>query len=124
MSDYRKTVALQQQKAAATRTEELPWPPGFEATAETHEQLGDEYLKKGNSVAAFTEYERSLRKDPQRTTARYKIGMLFLGRGLPDEALKDFEEYPCKGTERCVCALWARQGTFPSGKAGSRKGRS
>ena len=67
-------------------------PPGFEATADTHEQLGDNYLRKGNSVAAFTEYERSLRKDPSETTARYKIGMLFLDRGLPEEALKEFEQ--------------------------------
>ena len=90
--DYKKMVALQQQRASAPLAKEQPLPPGYEATAETHEQLGDEYLRQGNAVAAFTEYERSLRKDPLRTTARYKIGMLFLGRGLPEEALKEFEQ--------------------------------
>jgi tetratricopeptide (TPR) repeat protein len=105
--DYTQMVALQQQRAHATRAEEPPLPPGLAATADTHEQLGDEYLKKGNSIAAFTEYERSLRKDPQRMTARYKIGMLFLGRGLAEEALKEFEQI-LAGNPRNASAHYGR----------------
>jgi tetratricopeptide (TPR) repeat protein len=91
-SDYKKMMALQQQRASATKAEEPPLPAGYEATAETHEQMGDTYLRQGNSVAAFTEYQKSLEKDPLRMTARYKIGMLLLSRGLLEEALKEFEQ--------------------------------
>ena len=45
-SDYKQMVALQQQRASATKAAEPPLPPGFEVTAETHEQLGDEYLRE------------------------------------------------------------------------------
>jgi len=91
-SDYKKMVALQQQKASATKAEEPSLPAGYEATAETHEKLGDAYIKQGDSVAALTEYQKSLEKDPLRTTSKYKIGMLFLGRGLPEDAIAEFEQ--------------------------------
>jgi len=90
--DYKKMVDLQQRKASAIQAEEPPLPEGYEATAETHEKMGDNYIRQSNSVDALTEYQRSLAKDPLRTTAQYKIGMLFLGRGLPEEALKEFEQ--------------------------------
>ena len=120
--DYKQMVALQQQRASATKAEEPPLPPGFEATAETHEQLGDEYLKKGNSVAAFTEYERSLRKDSQRMTARYKIGMLFLGRGLPEEALKEFEQILAKEPRDASAHYGRARVRFLQGKPDLTKG--
>ncbi len=91
-SDYKKMLSVQQQKASATKAEEAPLPQGFEVTPATHEQLGDTYVRQGNAVAAFTEDQRSLEKDPLRTTARYKMGMLFLSRGLPEDALKEFEQ--------------------------------
>jgi Tfp pilus assembly protein PilF len=90
--DYKKMVDLQQRKASAIKAEEPSLPAGYEATAETHEKLGDAYIRQGDSVAALTQYKRSLEKDPLRTTAQYKIGMLFLGRGLPVDALAEFEQ--------------------------------
>ena len=90
--DYKKMVDLQQRKASAIKAEEPALPAGYEATAETHEKLGDAYIRQGDSVAALTEYQRSLEKDPVRTTAKYKIGMLFLGRGLTEDALTEFEQ--------------------------------
>jgi Flp pilus assembly protein TadD len=91
-SDYKEMLAVQQQKASAPAVKAQPLPPGFEATAETHEQFGDDYLRQGNEIAAFTEYEKSLQKDPLRTTARYKTAMLFLSRGLPEDAIKELEQ--------------------------------
>lgn len=94
--DYKKMVDLQQRKASAMKAEEPVLPADFEATAETHERMGDAYLRQGDYAAAFTEYQRSLEKDPLRLTARYKTGMLFLGRGLPEEALAEFEQIIAK----------------------------
>jgi tetratricopeptide (TPR) repeat protein len=95
-SDYKNMMTLQQQKASAIKAEEPPLPAGYEATAETHEQLGDAYIRQGDSIAALAEYQRSLEKDPLRTTSKYKIGMLFLGRGLSEEALAEFEQIIAK----------------------------
>jgi Tfp pilus assembly protein PilF len=121
-SDYKQMVALQQQKASATKAEEPPLPPGLAATAETHEQLGDTYLRQGNAVAAFTEYERSLRKDPQRMTARYKIGMLYLGRGLSEEALKEFEQILAKEPHNAFAHYGRAKVHFLQGKPELAKG--
>ncbi len=90
--DYKNMVDLQQRKASAIKAEEPSLPAGFETTAETHEKLGDAYIRQGDSVAALTEYQKSLKKDPLRTTAQYKIGMLFLGRELTEDALAEFEQ--------------------------------
>ncbi|MEN6431631.1 MAG: tetratricopeptide repeat protein [Smithella sp.] len=92
LSDYKKMMALQKQKALATRMEEPSLPIVYEATAESCERLGDAYMKQGDSVAAFTEYQKSLEKDPLRSSARYKSGMIFLDRGFPEDALREFDK--------------------------------
>jgi Flp pilus assembly protein TadD len=90
-SDYKEMMRLQQQRAAAKPEPEPVLPQGFESTAESCEQMGDVYLKQGNLVGAFSEYQKSLEKQPDRTTARYKLGMLFVNRGQADEALREFD---------------------------------
>jgi Flp pilus assembly protein TadD len=90
-SDVKKLIKLQQQKAAALKEPETPTPAGFEMTADSHEQIGDNYLRQGNAVGAFTEYQKALEKEPGRIMVRYKMGMLFLSRGLLDEAQKEFD---------------------------------
>ncbi len=114
--DYKKMLVLQQQKASAPPAKEQPLPPGYEATAETHEQLGDDCLRQGNAVAAFTEYERSLEKDPLRTTARYKTGMLFLSRGMAEEALKEFEQILAKDARNASAYYGRARVRFFQGK--------
>ena len=120
--DYKQMAALQQQKSQAKKAEEPPLPPGLAATAETHEQLGDASLRQGNAIAAFTEYERSLRKDPQRMTARYKIGMLYLGRGLSEEALKEFEQILAKEPQNASAHYGRAKVRFLQGKPELAKG--
>jgi tetratricopeptide (TPR) repeat protein len=90
--EYQKMVDLQSRKASAIRVEELALPAGYEATAETHEKMGDAYIRQDDSVAAFSEYQRSLEKDPLRTSARYKTGMIYLDRELPEDAIKEFNQ--------------------------------
>jgi Flp pilus assembly protein TadD len=90
--DYKKMIDLQQRKASAIKAQEPSLPAGYEATAEIHEQLGDACIRQGDSAAALTEYRKSLEKEPLRTTVQYKIGMLFLGRKLPEEAIKEFDQ--------------------------------
>ncbi len=93
MNDYKaKMVDLQQKKALAARAPEQALPAGYEATAEMFEQRGDNYVRQGDSVAAVAEYQKSLDRDPLRTTVRYKMGKILLGQGLPEDALKEFDQ--------------------------------
>jgi Flp pilus assembly protein TadD len=59
-------------------------------TAHDHESLGDTSLRQGNLNMAFVQYDRAIRLDPTQTRIRYKIGQLFLKKGLPEDALREF----------------------------------
>jgi Flp pilus assembly protein TadD len=87
--EYKKL--LEKQKAGMPLEEDavkrLP-----DMTAGEHERLGDTYLGQGNLNMAYLQYDKALRMEPKQARVRYKVGLLFLRRGLPDEALKEFQE--------------------------------
>lgn len=60
-------------------------------TAEEYEKLGDHYVRQGNLMLGFAQYERALRMEPGRSELAYKVGLLFLKKGLTDEAGRHFE---------------------------------
>lgn len=62
-----------------------------EMTVEDYERLGDYYVRHGNLTMAFLQYDRALRLDPARARARYKTGLLFLKKGLPEDARHQFQ---------------------------------
>jgi tetratricopeptide (TPR) repeat protein len=61
-------------------------------TVHDYESLGDTSLRQGNLQMAFVHYDRALRLDPTQARIRYKIGQLFLKKGLPEDAIKEFHE--------------------------------
>jgi len=90
-SEYKKVMERQKQITAADEgmvvPKDLP-----EMTAERYEQIGDNHIRQNNSGLAFVNYEKSRRLDPRRSSVRYKMGILFLNKGLQEDALKEFEE--------------------------------
>lgn len=88
-SEYRKMMERQRAKAALQEPE-IPKIP--EMNAEGYEKLGDRYLAQGNLDLAFAQYQRSLDKEPQQIRVRYKIALLFLKKGLLEEAEKEFQD--------------------------------
>lgn len=60
-------------------------------TAGEYERLGDTYLRQGNMNMAFVQYDKALRLEPSVTRIRYKLGILFVKRGLAEEAIKEFQ---------------------------------
>ena len=46
------------------------------------EKIADRYLQEGNVIMAFIQYNKALQADPSRTAIRYKLGRLFLQKGL------------------------------------------
>lgn len=88
--EYRKLLELQKQKAEAAQKEtELKNLP--EMSAEDHDRLGDRYLSQGNVVIAFVEFQKALELKPTLVRTRYKLGRLYLSRGLTEDALRCFE---------------------------------
>jgi Flp pilus assembly protein TadD len=87
--EYKKL--LEKQKAGMPLEEDavkkLP-----EMTAPEYERLGDTYLRQGNVNMAYLQYDKALRMDPKQTRVRYKVGLLFLNKDMPDEAFKEFQE--------------------------------
>ncbi|MFC1657562.1 tetratricopeptide repeat protein [Candidatus Moduliflexota bacterium] len=85
---------------ALKAAEMLDTLPEVEMTATTHEEMGDHYYRKGNLMLAYLQYTKALRFDPESTILRYKLGKLFLRRGMPEEAKEEFlfvlkeEEHP------------------------------
>ncbi len=59
--------------------------------ADGYEKLGDGYCRQGNYDLAFIQYYKSLDLDPDRVRIHYKIGQLFLLKGLQKEARSEFQ---------------------------------
>src|SRR4030042_4180474 len=84
LKEYRKMI--ERQKAASVKEEDEALKKIPEMTAEGYEKLGDSYVKQGNLDMAFIQYGRALTLDPKSMSIRYKIGRLFLQKGLTQEA--------------------------------------
>jgi tetratricopeptide (TPR) repeat protein len=90
-SGYRKMLELQKQKAAMLDEDMRTVKKIPEPDAEDMERLGDQYVRQGNSNMAFVYYDKSLQMAPNRNTARYKKGSLFLSKGMIGEAAGEFD---------------------------------
>ena len=92
-SDYKKVMEQQQQKqkALVAAEEEVP-KKILQMTATGCEEMGDNYLRQGDLDRAFIQYGKALDLEPANAGIRYKVGSLFLKRGLPEEAIKEFQQ--------------------------------
>ena len=81
---------LERQKAGLPLAED-PLKTLPEMTVADYETLGDDYLRQSNLNMAFVQYDRALQLDATHVRLRYKTGLLFLKKGLPEEAIKAFQ---------------------------------
>ena len=63
-----------------------------EMTAEEYENLGDQFVVQKNIDLAFVQYNKALRLSPDQIRLRYKMGRLFLEKGMTEDAKREFEE--------------------------------
>ncbi len=61
-------------------------------TSEGFERMGDFYVRQGNLPMAFLQYDKALRLDRNRPDIHYKMGRLFLEKGMTEEAQNEFLE--------------------------------
>lgn len=88
--EYKKLIErqrVQQESAGVLDAGKFP-----DMTAHEYECLGDHYLQQNNMDMAFTQYDKALNLEQGNNSVRYKIGCLFLKKGLPHEAGKEFKE--------------------------------
>lgn len=78
---------LDQQRATATEAALGKIPP---LNAEGHETLGDQYALQAKTDRTYKHYQEALRLEPGLIRVRYKIGRLYLEKGLWEEAEKAF----------------------------------
>lgn len=88
--EHRQILESQKQKALIAEEEESKTERIM--TASDYKRWGDAYLKQGNTDMAFIHYNKSLYLDPNQNDVRYKTGVLFLKKGLIEEAKKEFNE--------------------------------
>jgi len=61
-------------------------------TSEGLERMGDFYVRQGNLPMAFLQYDKALRLDRNQPDIHYKMGRLFLEKGMAEEAQNEFLE--------------------------------
>ena len=72
------------------RSEKESLPVPLPLTADEYEHLADRSVAGRNLTVAMAQYEKALRLDPGRARVREKRGILFLERGLAEDALMEF----------------------------------
>jgi len=88
-TEYRQM--LERQKASAEEQIEKKLPP---LDAVGYERLGDRYLLQGKPEFAYKQYLEALNLNPvqeHQERLHYKIGRLFLQKGMLDEAKQEFQ---------------------------------
>jgi len=61
-------------------------------TSEELERMGDFYVRQENLPMAFLQYDKALRLDHNQPGIHYKMGRLFLEKGMAEEAQNEFLE--------------------------------
>src|SRR5512136_3013681 len=89
LKEYRRKIEMQKAVLAKDEEKQIMAP---EFGAEEYERLGNLYLRQGNMDLAFLQYDKALRMDPSRIHIRYKLGRLFLEKGMSEEAGREFQE--------------------------------
>src|SRR4030067_1676336 len=81
---------MERQKALAADEQASKENPVM--TQEELERMGDFYVRQGNLPMAFLQYDKALRLDRNQPGIHYKMGRLFLEKGMAEEAQNEFLE--------------------------------
>jgi Tfp pilus assembly protein PilF len=87
-SAYKKF--MERQKALAADEQASKENPLM--SSEELEKMGDFYVKQRNLPMAFLQYDKAFRLDRNQLNIRYKMGRLFLEKGMAEEAQNEFLE--------------------------------
>ncbi len=88
--DYRKLAEAKGEKAPLMDDRAMGKIP--EMSAEEYDRMGDRHLEEGKTELAFLYYYKSLVLKPDENKVRYKLGRIYLEKGFPGEAAKEFRQ--------------------------------
>jgi Flp pilus assembly protein TadD len=92
ISEYKKSAEIQKQKdAVADENIANKLSP---MTSADYERLGDSFFQQGSLEMAFVQYMHAVSAaspDAAQNSLRYKIGRLYLRKGITDQAMATFE---------------------------------
>ena len=88
MGDYRQLFDKQKTKTLTTDEPAQHLP---KMTAEEYQRLGDRYFLQNDLPMAYVHYDKALYLAPTQGNLRYKKGLIFLKRGLAEDALREFQ---------------------------------
>ncbi len=60
--------------------------------SDDEERAGDIYFQRGNVEMAYTQYTKSLQRNPKNIRVRYKRGLLLLAGGMNEQAKRDLRD--------------------------------
>jgi tetratricopeptide (TPR) repeat protein len=114
-NDYEKLL----KKQIARNSVEVPTPRKLpKVTDREHERLGDAYFQQGNLERAFIQYEKGLILSPNNIRILYKKGLLFLTKGMNEEAIEAFQEVLKKRPDHALAHEGTGQALFNVGRFG------
>jgi len=91
-NSYEKLLETQMERdKAIARTEKVSPEKLPKMTDADHERSGDAHFQQGKLGRAYVQYTKALHLNPKNTRVRYKMGLLFLTKGLNEEAIKEFQ---------------------------------
>jgi len=89
-NSYEKLLETQMERdKAIARTEKVSPEKLPKMTDADHERSGDAHFQQGKLGRAYVQYTKALHLNPKNTRVRYKMGLLFLTKGLNEEAIKE-----------------------------------
>lgn len=107
---------LDRQKAGYTPSEDQLMDPSKDMSAQELHRLGDVYLQQGNQGLAIVQYQKAIDADPTLFQIHYKIGAMFLKKGLPQDALQHFQEVLKQDEHDALSIEGAGEAYFRMGK--------
>ena len=90
LQDEHYQQILEQQKAGMDTQTQPQIDLTTEMTESDYERLGDAHFQQGNFQTAKEQYEKVLASEPDRISTRYKLAVIYLEKGSPQQAYDQF----------------------------------
>jgi Flp pilus assembly protein TadD len=92
LQDEHYQQILERQKAGINPESQAPVDLTKVMNEEDYEKLGDAHLQQGDFHTAKAQYEKVLQASPERISARYKLAVIYLEKGVPQDAYNQFHQ--------------------------------